>query len=230
MRFKNFVQILLRPIFSFPQLPFKEHAEKGVLAAQKLQEAVEAYCVEDMKKVELRSTEIDLLETRADALKQELRKNLPSSFVLPLDPKAVLVFINQQDAIPNVAQSAAYWMSLRPATLPENIKRGFLRLATTVLETVKVYSTLISGFYSFLKMPHKKENVRQTLALVSQVEKLEHEVDLIESELLKKIFANEQTFGGAGVCHLTDLVEKIGEVADRAAIAADSLRAMLLRR
>ncbi|MDD4331214.1 MAG: DUF47 family protein, partial [Methanosarcinaceae archaeon] len=73
-------------------------------------------------------------------------------------------------------------------------------------------------------------NVRQTLALVSQVEKLEHEVDLIESELLKKIFANEQTFGGAGVCHLTDLVEKIGEVADRAAIAADSLRAMLLRR
>lgn len=230
MRFRIFVSFLLRPFFSFPHLPFREHAEKGVLAAGKLQEAVEAYCADDMKMVELRSTEVDLLETEADAIKQDIRKNLPSSLLLPVDAKDILFFLNQQDSIHNVAQSAAYWMTLRPGPLPEDIKRGFLRLAATTLETVKVYLTLVSGFYEFLEAPWVKENLRQTLALVPQVEKLEHEVDIIESELLKKIFANEKIFGGAGVCHLTDLVEKIGDVADRAAIAADSLRTMLLRR
>ncbi|MDD3042667.1 MAG: TIGR00153 family protein [Methanosarcinaceae archaeon] len=230
MRLRNLIRFLLGPFFRFPRIPFREHAEKGVLAAGKLQEAVEAYCADDMKTVELRSTEVDLLETEADAIKHEIRKNLPSSLLLPVDVKDILFFLNQQDAIHNVAQSAAYWMTLRPSPLPEDVKRGFLRLAATNLETVKVYSTLVSGFYEFLETPWVKENIRQTLSLVPQVEKLEHEVDLIESELLKKIFANEKAFGGAGVCHLIDLVEKIGDVADRAAIAADSLRTLLLRR
>ncbi|MCQ1535218.1 TIGR00153 family protein [Methanosarcina sp. KYL-1] len=230
MKYRDFIRSLIGLFSKMPPLPFEEHAGKGVLAAWKLKEGVEAYCAGNMELVELKSSEVDLLETEADAIKQEIRKNLPSSLLLPVDSKDLLFFLNQQDEILNKAQSAAYWLTLRPDNLPEDMKRGFLRLATATLETISVNERLLSGFYGFLNKPGGQDNIREILTLVPQVEKLEHEVDLIESELLKKIFANEKTFGGAGICHLTILVDKIGDVADRAAAAADTLRTMLLRR
>ncbi len=229
MKYRDFIRFLLGPFSKVPPLPFKEHAGKGVLAAGKLKEGVEAYCSGNMELVELKSSEADLIETEADAIKHEIRKSLPSSLLLPVDAKDLLFFLNQQDEIMNSAQSAAYWLTLRADSLPEDMKTGFFRLSGATLETVRVYEELVSSFYEIFNNPDK-DKIRQTLALVPQVEKLEHEVDLIESELLKKIFANEKIFGGAGICHLTFLVEKIGDVADRAAIAADSLRTMLFRR
>ncbi len=229
MKYRDLIRFLLGPFSKVPPLPFKEHAEKGVLVAGKLKEGVGAYCSGNMELVELKSSEADLIETEADAIKHEIRKNLPSSLLLPVDAKDLLFFLNQQDEILNSAQSAAYWLTLRTDSLPEDMKTGFLRLSGATLETVRVYEKLVSSFYEIFNNPDK-DKIRQALALVPQVEKLEHEVDLIESELLKKIFANEKIFGGSGICHLTFLVEKIGDVADRAAIAADSLRTMLFRR
>jgi uncharacterized protein Yka (UPF0111/DUF47 family) len=53
---------------------------------------------------------------------------------------------------------------------------------------------------------------------------------MLETALLKKIFKNEDAIGGAGVCHLIGLVERVGGIADKSATAADRLRTMILRR
>ena len=55
-------------------------------------------------------------------------------------------------------------------------------------------------------------------------------MDVLETALLKKIFEYEDVLGGAGVCHLMGLVERIGGIADKSASAADRLRTMILRR
>lgn len=68
------------------------------------------------------------------------------------------------------------------------------------------------------------------MSIIPEVEKLEHDVDVLETALLKMIFKNEDIIGGAGVCHLIGLVERIGGVADKSASAADRLRTMILRR
>ena len=47
---------------------------------------------------------------------------------------------------------------------------------------------------------------------------------------LKKIFENEEAIGGAGVCYLIGLIERVGGIAYKSASAADSLRKMILRR
>lgn len=228
---KDYIRSVFDVVAESPFLPLEAHAKKGVLAVEKLNETMEAYCAGDMALVEELTAEIDRLEHEADIIKQKIRAGVPASVKLPVDKKDLLSFLKQQDSIADFAQTSAYWMTLRPCKdLPEDVKEGFLELTATTLKTVKMYDEVIDELYKLLATSFSKEEVKETLALVPEVEKLEHEVDVLETALLKKIFEGEEFIGGAGVCHLIGLVSRIGTIADKSANSADRLRTMILRR
>ncbi|HWQ47507.1 MAG TPA: TIGR00153 family protein [Methanosarcina sp.] len=228
---KDYIRSVLDVVAESPFVPLEAHAKKGVLAVEKLAEAMEAYCEGNQAILEERTGEIDKLEHEADKLKQKIRAGIPSSVRLPVNKKDLLSFLKQQDSIADYAQAAAYWMTLRPCkNIPEEIKEGFLELMNTSLKTARLYDELAGELYKLLATSFSKEETKETMTIIPEVEKLEHDVDVLETSLLKKIFENEDTIGGAGVCHLIGLVEKVGGVADKSASAADRLRTMILRR
>lgn len=228
---KDYIRSVLDVVSESPFIHLEAHAKKGVMAVEKLAEAMEAYCTGNQMILEERTAEIDKLEHEADKLKQKIRSIIPSSVRLPVNKKDLLSFLKQQDSIADYAQSTAYWMTLRSCqTVPEEIKEGFLELMATSLKTAKLYDELAGELYKLLATSFSKEEVKETMTIIPEVEKLEHDVDVLETSLLKKIFENEDALGGAGVCHLIGLVEKIGGIADKSASAADRLRTMILRR
>ncbi len=228
---KDYIRSVLDVVSDSPFVPLETHAKKGVLAVEKLSEAMEAYCAGNQALLEERTDEIDKLEHDADKLKQKIRAGIPSSVRLQVNKKDLLSFLKQQDSIADFAQAAAYWMTLRPCkTLPEEIKEGFLELMGTSLKTTRKYDELAGELYKLLATSFSKEEIKETMVIIPEVEKLEHDVDVLETALLKKIFENEDVLGGAGVCHLIGLVERVGGVADKSASAADRLRTMILRR
>jgi len=228
---KDYIRSVLDVVSESPFIHLEAHAKKGIMAVEKLAEAMEAYCTGNQMILEERTAEIDKLEHEADKLKQKIRSIIPSSVRLPVNKKDLLSFLKQQDSIADYAQSTAYWMTLRSCqNVPEEIKEGFLELMATSLKTAKLYDELAGELYKLLATSFSKEEVKETMTIIPEVEKLEHDVDVLETSLLKKIFENEDALGGAGVCHLIGLVEKIGGIADKSASAADRLRTMILRR
>lgn len=228
---KDYIRSVLDVVAESPFIHLEIHAKKGVLAVEKLAEAMEAYCAGNETLLEERTNEIDLLEHDADKLKQKIRSGIPASIRLPVDKKDLLSFLKQQDSIADYAQASAYWMTLRPGkALPAEIKAGFLELMTASLKTAKMYDELAGEIYKLLVTSFSKEEIKETLTIIPEVEKLEHDVDVLETALLKRIFEHEDAIGGAGVCHLMGLVERIGGIADKSASAADRLRTMILRR
>lgn len=224
-----------------PFLPLEEHSRKAVLATGKLTEALKAYFAGNLETVERLSIEINGIEQEADYIKQQIRAGLSSSVKTPVDPKLLLDFLTEQDRIVNGARNAAYWMKLREygtsaereegvPPLSSEIKKGFLELVAKVEETVKIYHTLIEKLYKLISTSFSKPQLKATFALVPEVDRLEHEVDVIESRLMKLIFREQETLRGSGVRHLTELVELIGDLADRAVSAADALQTMVIRR
>lgn len=228
---KDYIRSVFDVVAESPFVPLEMHAKKGVLAVEKLAEAVEAYCTGNQVLLQERTEEIDKLEHEADKLKQKIRAGIPSSVRLPVNKKDLLSFLKQQDSIADYAQTAAYWMTLRPCeTVPEEVKEGFLELMTTSLKTARLYDELAGALYKLLATSFSKEEIKETMIIIPEVERLEHDVDVLETALLKKIFEYEDVLGGAGVCHLMGLVERIGGIADKSASAADRLRTMILRR
>ncbi|KKG10951.1 MULTISPECIES: TIGR00153 family protein [unclassified Methanosarcina] len=228
---KDYIRSVLDVVADSPFVPLEMHAKKGVLAVEKLSEAMEAYCKGDQVLLNERTEEIDILEHDADKIKQKIRASIPSSIRLPVNKKDLLSFLKQQDSIADFAQASAYWMTLRPCkNLPDEIKEGFLELMAASLKTARLYEELVGELYKLLATSFSKEEIKETMQIVPQVERLEHDVDVLETALLKKIFEHEDALGGAGVCHLMGLVEKVGGIADKSASAADRLRSMILRR
>ena len=228
---KDYIRSVLDVVADSPFVPLEMHAKKGVLAVEKLSEAMEAYCKGDQVLLNERTEEIDILEHDADKIKQKIRASIPSSIRLPVNKKDLLSFLKQQDSIADFAQASAYWMTLRPCkNLPDEIKEGFLELMAASLKTARLYDELVGELYKLLATSFSKEEIKETMQIVPKVERLEHDVDVLETALLKKIFEHEDALGGAGVCHLMGLVEKVGGIADKSASAADRLRSMILRR
>jgi len=228
---KDYIRSVLDVVADSPFVPLEMHAKKGVLAVEKLSEAMEAYCKGDQVLLNERTEEIDILEHDADKIKQKIRASIPSSIRLPVNKKDLLSFLKQQDSIADFAQASAYWMTLRPCkNLPDEIKEGFLELMAASLKTARLYEELVGELYKLLTTSFSKEEIKETMQIVPEVERLEHDVDVLETALLKKIFEHEDALGGAGVCHLMGLVEKVGGIADKSASAADRLRSMIIRR
>ncbi len=228
---KDYIRSVLDVVADSPFVPLEMHAKKGVLAVEKLSEAMEAYCKGDQVLLNERTDEIDKLEHDADKIKQKIRASIPSSIRLPVNKKDLLSFLKQQDSIADYAQASAYWMTLRPCkNLPDEIKEGFLELMAASLKTARLYDELVGELYKLLATSFSKEEIKETMQIIPEVEKLEHDVDVLETALLKKIFEHEDALGGAGVCHLMGLVERVGGIADKSASAADRLRSMIVRR
>ncbi|TQD26700.1 TIGR00153 family protein [Methanolobus vulcani] len=227
---KEYIRSVLNVFASSPFKPLVMHANKGGDCVRKLNESVMAYCDGDMEKVEALNKEIDVLEHEADVIKQTVRSELSSSIMLPVNANDLLNFLKPQDSISDDAQEVAFWLTLRKFEAPFEIHEGFCELINKTLETVELYEDLVATLSELLETSFSKRDVEETLALVTKVEEMEHQVDIIEKDLVKQIFRNEDAIGALGVYHLSLLVRGIGDIADKAEHAADRLRTMVLRR
>lgn len=227
---KEYIRSVLNIFASSPFKPLVMHANKGGDCVRKLNESMEAYCMGDMEKVESLSHEIDVIEHEADMIKQTIRSELSSSIMLPVNANDLLNFLKPQDSISDVAQEVAFWLTVRECSAPEDIRENFREMIAKTLETVELYEDLVSTLGELLETSFSKRDVEDTLLMVEKVEEMEHQVDVIEKDLIKLIFKNENTIGPLGVYHLSRLTRGIGNIADKAEHSADRLRTMILRR
>ncbi|HIH37274.1 MAG TPA: TIGR00153 family protein [Methanocellales archaeon] len=215
----------------FAESPFKplySHAEKACEAAYKLEEIVQAYCEVDVEKVQELSEEISGLEHEADIIKQEIRKRLPYSVLLPVNRQDVLEFLKTQDGISDSAEDVAKLMTLRSYALPKEIKSGLLEMAQMTMKTIDAYLRVTERISQLVSTSFRKKDIKEMLELIPLVEKLEHEIDIIEILLTKKIFLAEDEIGTLGVFHLAKISDVLGDVSDNAARAVDRLRTMMI--
>lgn len=217
----------------FGESPFKPihaHAEKGGEAVHKLKLAIDAYCSNDYIQVQTLNTEISAIEYEADIIKQTIRKLIPSSMMLPVDPNDMLSFLKPQDSIADNAHHTAHWLTLRETDLPLEIKEGLLELMERVVKTVDAYENTVDDISRLLETSFSKKEIKKILKKVPMVEELEYEADITKKQLQQKIFKYENELGGVGVFYLISLIRDMGNIADSASKAADRLRTMILRR
>ncbi len=227
---KDYIRSVLNIFASSPFKPLVMHASKGAECVRKLNESISAFCEGNMEKVELICHEVDLIEHEADVIKQTIRSELSSSIMLPVNSNDLLNFLKPQDSISDDAQDVAFWLTLRKFDASDEIRDELKEFMAKTLETVEMYEVLVSTLGELLETSFSKRDVDETLKLVVKVEEMEHQVDIIEKELLKKIFASEDGINLLGVYHLSKLVIGIGDIADKSEHAADRLRTMIFRR
>ncbi len=214
-----------------PFRPLYAHAEKVTETVHKLRDLIDAYVGGDAERVSELSNVISDMEFEADKIKQTTRERLPSNVMLPVERQDFLEFLKPQDSIADCAQDVARIATFRPPErLPQDVEDGLRKMVEVIIETVDKYLQVVESFSQILEGSFRKRDVKMVLAMIPVVEKLEHEVDMIQLGLTQRAYELESDVGALGVTHLLQIIRMLGEVADSAARAGDRLRIMISRK
>ncbi len=204
----------------------KRHAGLCAVAVGLLQKQFEAYRMGNFKEVERLRDEIDEIENRADDIKEEIRGKVTRSLLLPVDRHDLLNFLDVQDGIINYCEHVGHMLTFRRMRIGREIWEGFSILLSKIMETINEYEDLIDHISRLVMSSFTRREVEEALKHVREVERLEHECDLIQIGLLNLLF--NSNMNPVDVNLAVTWVVHLGEIANYTARSADRFRIMIL--
>lgn len=224
----------MRSIFGLfgrsPFGPLAQHTERVHDTVLLIRPLFEAFVEGDWARTEAVHEQIHELEHRADIIKNDIRDHLPKSLFLPVDRGDVLHFLREQDKIAAAAEDLGVLLTMRPTPTPAAMKAGVLELVEAVVRTSEVWFEAAKELPALQEASFTGPEVDKMLRLINEVRDREREADLKQSVVSKQLFEHEQEIGALSITLWMQILQVLGQVANRAENTADLLRLMLAKR
>ncbi len=214
----------------FGATPFKdlqEHVGKVEECAIAFQQAIECHVSRNCKRFDDFRREVIRLEQEADAIKRRIRGHLPKGTLLPVDKFQLFRYLREQDSVLDALEDVMDWISYRDEPgIPEDLQKDFFLLVDAVVDPVEELGRMVAAAFIYFKRFREADRL-QVKQIIRNLRHLEHEADLLEDQLKRKVF---QTIADATtVYHMVRLAEILGSIADHAENAGDMMRAMVAK-
>jgi len=207
-----------------PFRALERHAESVRATVEELGRVVRAYVAREPYPID----EVSRLENEADDVKSEIRANLPAGLLMPVNRSDLLEFLWQQDEIADFAQSTAKILALLRPEMPEALEADLLALSGKMLETAAQYMAMVKELGDVLETGFAKRQIDDVVCLLSEVNRLEHEADVLEGRSIEEIYRAED-MGDFARMHMLRVIFQMGEVVDHMENAGGRLRIMISR-
>ncbi len=174
-----------------PFAPLQSHMAQVAVCVHLLKDLFEALEKKDFISLDKISQQISEHEHLADLTKNDIRNHLPKSLYLPIDRSQLLEILTVQDNISDRAEDVAVLVNLKNIELLPIFRDEFWAFLIKNIETFDGAHQIIKEMHELLESSFGGNEAEKVKAMVDHVAYCEHEVDLIQRSLLKKIFAAE---------------------------------------
>jgi predicted phosphate transport protein (TIGR00153 family) len=192
-----------------PFAPLQTHMDKVASCVGELPALFKALIAQDMGAIQKISAQISRLEHEADLTKNDIRTHLPRSLFLPVDRGALLDILSLQDALADQAEKIGKHAAMRKLPFAE-MEEDFLSLCNKNIEAFWLARKVMKELEELLEASFGGIEAQKVKGMVEQIAFCEYEMDLIENQLITKLY---QTGDGMPypVFHLSlTLIEEIG--------------------
>jgi uncharacterized protein len=201
-----------------------ESVSKCVHCLPDLFDAVEKKETEQIGKI---SEKISNLEHDADLIKNDIRNHLPKSLFLPVDRGNLLEILSIQDSIADKAEDVAVLVTLRPLELLPIFKQEFKLFLQKNIATFDEANLIVKELHELIESSFGGMEAAKVRAMVDEVAYREHEVDIIQRQLLKSVFKAEDQLNYATFYQWQKLFENIASISNLAENLAHRIRLTL---
>jgi hypothetical protein len=201
-----------------------ELMEEVMKTSEQVEVLIDLLSKGDQAGVEALAKEISKMEARADDAKTAARSKMPVRLFMPVDRRDVLKLISQIDAIADCAEDVGVLLTIRPLTVPDDMKQILALFVDRVLDTIREAAKLIDLIDDLVEAGFAgpvAERVRQQAAILGRAE---HEADKIQDQCAKVLFKNEDSMPPVAVFMWTKVLNKIGDMANHAENVGDQFR------
>lgn len=207
-----------------PFAPLQSHMVKVSQCVNKLPDLFSALKSKDFSKLELISSEISDLEHQADLTKNDIRNHLPKSLYLAIDRSNLLEILAIQDSIADKAEDVAILITLKKLELPDSFKEEFHSFLSKNIETFIGVQNIIKELHDLLESSFGGIEAEKVRAMVEHVALKEHEADLLQRKLLKKIFSVESDLSYSSFYLWLKIFETIAAISNLSEKLANRIR------
>ncbi|WP_068824978.1 TIGR00153 family protein [Pseudomonas sp. BMS12] len=209
--------------------PMQQHIAKAHECAANLVPFFEAVMAQDWAEVARVQQEMVRLEKEADKLKKSVRLNLPKSLFLPVPRSDLLELLSVQDKVANKAKDIAGLMLGREMAIPAGLQpliRAFVqRTVDASAQALKAMNELDE----LLETGFGGREAKLVENLVEELDGIEDDTDRLQIEVRRALFKLEKEMPPVDVMFLYQIIDWVGDVADRAQRVGNRLEQLLAR-
>ena len=148
---------------------------------------------------------------------------------MPVDRGVFLSLLSEIDKVEDLIQDVAEWISIREKPVPDELKQDFIELFNKALEAIEYTEKAVDALNFVIESSFVEKERENAKKIIEKLHIIEHESDLLERRLTKKIFQMEEQLSAAALFHLSKLVFLLGDISNHAENAGDRVRALIAK-
>ena len=212
-----------------PIKPLQQHMQAVQECVEDLIPFFDTVIAEDWNQAIVHQQQIAFLESKADAIKKEIRTHLPKSLFLAMPRNDLLDLVKKQDKVANMAKDISGLMVGRQMKIPPEIATLMVNYVSKAIEVVKEANHGIKELDELIETGFGGREINLIEKIVQKLGDLETENDRQQIEIRAAVFAMEATLPPVDVIFLYKIIEWIGNLADRAQNVGDQIEVLLAR-
>jgi len=212
-----------------PIKPLQKHIVKVHVCCEQLIPFFDAVAEDRWEDAEKIRQQIAQLEKEADILKREIRLKLPRGLFLPVARTDLLELLTQQDKIANRAKDISGRMLGRRMEFPSEMREGFMAYLKRCIDATAQAEKAIGELDELLETGFAGREATLVEKMVEEIEVIEHDTDRLQVEVRRGLFKLEKDLPPVDVMFLYQIIDWIGDVADRAQRVGNRLEQLLAR-
>lgn len=201
----------------FGRSPFNalsRHMERVATCVHLLPKLFEAVQRQDMTAVAAVASEISQAEHDADLTKNDIRTSLKSHLFLPVSRVHLLEILAIQDSLADNAEDIAVLTTIRTLSLPAPLMPLFQDFLSKNLHCFEGIRWVMMEMDGLLESSFGGIEARKIRAAVDEVAYTEHQVDLIQRQLLHELFAHEEQLSYGHFILLHQLIREVSDLSN----------------
>jgi predicted phosphate transport protein (TIGR00153 family) len=214
---------------SSPFKPIQAHMRVVLECVAEVPALFQAVADGDQQKLEAQKDQIFAKEQAADEIKNQLRGHLPKSLLMPVDRRDLLDVLATQDAIADTAQDIAGLLVERKMDVPQDMVEPLMAFVNRCVDTCNAAGKIIEELDELVEMGFRGREAHQVEDMVEELNKIEDETDEMGMQLMRSLFAQEDSMSPVSVMFWYQLIHWIGDLADYAEKVGDRLRLLIAR-
>ena len=210
-----------------PIKPMQEHMALAVKAATELTSFFEAVTSDNWPLASEIQQRVVKFENEADEIKKQLRLHLPKSLFLPVPRTDLLELLTMQDRIPNRAKDIAGIIMGRRMTIPSSMKDQMNEFVRASVAAAEQALTAINELDELLEAGFSGRELTVVENMIKELDVLEEKADHLEIGVRTSLFALEAQLPPVDVMFLYNIIDWVGDIANRAHDVGGRLQLLL---
>lgn len=207
--------------------PLQEHMNKIMECVRMIPDLFRAIEADDEERIRVITEKVQAAEYEADEIKNQIRSDLPSTIFTPVDRDDLVDILSFQDHISDVAEDVTVLYGMKKLPFPESIREPFWKFLEQVMETVEQYGRISGVLDELMQASFGGAEAGKVLAMISVLSEMEHQADLRQAELLRKLLSLEEELGALNIILWMRVFQCVGDIANGAEKVGNRLRLFL---